>query len=60
MAAYFEDEYTRATVWLRNDVKKLLDEFCTEKGDKMKIVNDAILLHLMDLLARAEQSINRG
>jgi hypothetical protein len=41
--AKFEDLYTRDTVWIRNDLKLLINEECAgERGEKTRIINEAL------------------
>lgn len=39
----FEATHKRNTIWLRDDVWKELDLRCSKRGDKTRIVNQALL-----------------
>jgi hypothetical protein len=38
----FEDTYSKDNFWVRNDLHKALNEICTERGDKTRIINEAL------------------
>lgn len=40
----FDETHTRDTFWVRNDLKKILDETCLDvgRGEKTRIINEAL------------------
>lgn len=43
----FEDTHKRDTVWIRNDLKEILDDNCVDRGDKTRIINEALEQYLL-------------
>lgn len=44
----FEATHERATVWLHNDVAQDLKTACKRRGDKTRIVNEALRAYLRE------------
>ncbi|NOU98418.1 hypothetical protein [Paenibacillus planticolens] len=44
--AKFEDNHTRHTVWIRNDLDKLIEDASGGRGDKTRIFNEALEQYL--------------
>jgi hypothetical protein len=38
----FEETHRKDNFWVRNDLHKALKEICTERGEKTKIINEAL------------------
>jgi hypothetical protein len=38
----FEDTHSKDNFWVRNDLHKALNDICTERGDKTRIINEAL------------------
>lgn len=38
----FEETHTKSNFWVRNDLNEALNEICTERGAKTKIINEAL------------------
>ncbi|MHA7139838.1 hypothetical protein ACRTEV_21640 [Rossellomorea arthrocnemi] len=38
----FEETHSKANFWVRNDLNKALNEICTVRGEKTKIINEAL------------------
>lgn len=46
----FEETHTKDNVWLRNDVKGILDSLTKgTKGEKVRIVNEALILYFQSM-----------
>ncbi|MNI46799.1 hypothetical protein D3C73_1012810 [compost metagenome] len=43
----FEELYTRSTIWIENDILKKIEQTAAgERGEKTRIVNDALKMYL--------------
>lgn len=51
----FDETHSRDSVWIRNDLKKVLKDVCTEKGDKTRIINEALEDYFRKLASELEQ-----
>ncbi|WP_367025112.1 hypothetical protein [Rossellomorea marisflavi] len=51
----FDETHSRDSVWIRNDLKKVLKDVCTEKGDKTRIINEALEDYFRKLARELEQ-----
>jgi hypothetical protein len=43
----FEETHTKDTIWIRNDIAEAIKEICTQRGEKTKFVNEALLEYLV-------------
>ncbi len=44
----FEDKHSKQTYWIRHDVLKALNQIATNRGDKTKIVNQALIEYFIN------------
>ncbi|WP_197082333.1 hypothetical protein [Rossellomorea marisflavi] len=51
----FDETHSRDSVWIRNDLKKVLKDVCTEKGDKTRIINEALEDYFRKLASELDQ-----
>ncbi|MGG4549703.1 hypothetical protein ABER02_18315 [Rossellomorea marisflavi] len=51
----FDETHSRDNVWIRNDLKKVLKEVCTEKRDKTRIINEALEDYFRKLASELDQ-----
>lgn len=51
----FDETHSRDSVWIRNDLKKVLKDVCTEKGDKTRIINEALEDYIRKLASELDQ-----
>lgn len=45
----FEDQHTKQTYWIRNDVLEALNKIAKERGEKTRIINQALIDYIKKL-----------
>ena len=45
----FEDNHTKQTYWIRNDVLEAFNKIADQRGEKTKIINEALIDYIMKL-----------
>jgi hypothetical protein len=46
----FEDQHTKQTYWIRNDVLEALNKIARERGEKTRIINNALIDYIKKLV----------
>lgn len=45
----FEDTHSKSTLWIRDDLMKVVNKISTKRGDKTKIINQALEEYILKL-----------